>query len=52
MIMIMIIIIEEITINDAPGGRGNKRGGRVLLTEILLPRIAQRGAVCLVSTRG
>ena len=29
-----------------------KRGGRVLLTEMLLPRIARQGAVCLVSTRG
>ena len=28
------------------------RGGRVLLTEILLPRIARQGAVCLISTRG
>ena len=28
-----------------------KRGGRVLLTEILLPRIARRGAVCLMSIR-
>ena len=28
------------------------RGGRVLLTEILLPRIARRGTVCLISIRG
>ena len=28
------------------------RGGRVLLTEILLPRIARQGAVCLISIRG
>ena len=29
-----------------------KEEGRVLLTEILLPRIARQGAVCLISTRG
>ena len=29
-----------------------KRVGRVLLTEIQLPRIARQGAVCLISTRG
>ena len=28
------------------------RGERVLLTEMLLPRIARQGAVCLISTRG
>ena len=28
------------------------RGGRVLLTEILLPRIARQGTACLVSIRG
>ena len=30
----------------------NLKGGRVLLTEVLLPRIARQGAVCLVSIRG
>ena len=30
----------------------NLRGGRVLSTEIPLPRIARQGAVCLVSVRG
>ena len=29
-----------------------KTGGRVLLTEMLLPRIARQGAVCLASIRG
>ena len=29
-----------------------KRGERVLLTEIQLPRIARQGAVCQISTRG
>ena len=29
-----------------------KEGGRVLLTEILLPRIARQGTVCLISIRG
>ena len=29
-----------------------RRGGRVLLTEILLPRIVRQGAVCLSSIRG
>ena len=28
------------------------RGGRVLLTEILLPRIAQQGTICLISLGG
>ena len=28
------------------------RGGRVLLTEILSPRIARQGAVCLIPIRG
>ena len=28
------------------------RGGRVLSTEILLPRIARQGPVCPISTRG
>ena len=28
-----------------------KRGGGVLLTEILSPRIARQGHVCLISTR-
>ena len=32
-----------------PFARG---GGRVLLTEILLPRIARQGTVCLISKRG
>ena len=30
----------------------NYKRGRALLTEILLPRIARRGTVCLLSTRG
>ena len=30
----------------------DKRGGRVPLTELLLPRIARQGAVCLISIRG
>ena len=29
-----------------------KRGGRVLLTEILLPRIARQGTICLSSIGG
>ena len=29
-----------------------KSGGKVLLTEMLLPRIARKGAVCLMSIRG
>ena len=28
---------------------GDREGGRVLSTEILLPRIARQGAVCLIS---
>ena len=28
------------------------RGGRVLLTEIMSPRIARQGSACLISTRG
>ena len=28
------------------------RGGRILLTELLLPRIARQGTVCLISMRG
>ena len=32
--------------------RASLRGGRVLLAEMLLPRIARQGAVCLVSIRG
>ena len=31
---------------------GQLRGGRVPLTETLLPRIAGQGAVCLISTGG
>ena len=31
---------------------GTLRGGRVLLTEMLLPRIARRGTVCLIPIRG
>ena len=31
--------------------RQSRRGGRVLLTEILLPRIARQGTVCLIPIR-
>ena len=31
---------------------GIREGGRVLFTEILLPRTARQGAVCLISIRG
>ena len=39
---------------QAPSPRGGwlKRAGRVLLTEILLPRIARRRTVCPISTGG
>ena len=30
----------------------SQEGGRVLLTEILLPRIARQGTVCMISIRG
>ena len=32
--------------------RPSSRGGGVLLTEILLPRNARQGTVCLISIRG
>ena len=54
------IITHHITLHDYIisyhiGDRQNctvKKGGSVPLIEMLLPRIARRGTVCLVSTRG
>ena len=49
MILISISITRE---HHSSTSKTPEEGRRVLLTEILLPRIAGQGTVCLVSTRG
>ena len=47
-ITIIICITTSIRVTDSTWAEG----GRMLMTEILLPRIARQGAVCLISRRG